>query len=264
MRNGLIAALLVLVISAGAGAGYLIGSNTNHSGTTSTQTVVSTVTREAGPVLYTSSVSSDGLQLQVALNSSTVGPQGEITVQIEVLNTLNRNVSLAVVTNENISAWNGKDFFCGINPSYSIVGFGVFSGHFTAENISKAGPPLQLAAPFEAPCPYRLPLNDTTFLPNNDKTISFSYYGQTQEPSLPVTAEVNATTGYCTSSPSGTETSVSCSTTSGLLGCWSLGAANAGNFTLSSKGFAYFPPGEYTIVATDDWSQFVYVTFDVI
>ena len=229
-----------------------------------TTSTVSTATVQAGPVLYTSSVSSDGLQLQVALNSSTAGPKGEVTVHIKVLNTLNRNVSLGVVTNENISAWDGTDFFCGENPSYSLVGFGVFSGHFTAENISKAGSPLQLAAPIEAPCPYRLPLNDTTFLPNSDKTISFNYYGQTQEPSLPVTAEVNATTGYCTSSPSGTETSVSCATTPGLLGYWVPGATNAGNFTLAAKGFAYFPPGEYTIVATDNWNQNIYATFDVL
>ena len=233
-------------------------------GATTTQTMVSTVTTKAGLVLYTSSVSSDGLQLRVMLNSSTINPRGEVTVNIELLNTLNRNVSLGVVNNDNISAWDGTDFFCGINPSYSLVGFGVFSGHFTAENISKAGSPLQLAAPIEAPCPYRLPLNDTTFLPNSDKTISFSYYGQTKEPSLPVTAEVNATTSYCTSSPSATETMISCPTTSGLLGYWSPGAANGGNFTLDSKGFTYFPPGEYTIVATDDWNQNIYATFDVL
>jgi hypothetical protein len=233
-------------------------------GTTTAQTVATTVTVQAGQVLYTSSVSSDGLQLRVTLNSSTIGPKGEITVLMEVLNTMDRNVSLGVVTNDNISAWDGTDFFCSINPSYSLVGFGVFSGHLTAENISKAGPPLQLAAPLEAPCPYRLPLNDTTFLPNSDKTISFSYYGQTKEPSLPVTAEVNATTSYCTSTPSTTETMISCPTTSGLLGYWSPGAVNGGNLTLASKGFAYFPPGEYTIVATDDWNQNVYATFDVL
>ena len=233
-------------------------------GTTTTQSVASTATVPAGQVLYASSVSPDGLQLQVALNSSTMVPQGEVTVHIELLNTLSRNVSLGVVTNDNISAWDGADFFCGENPSYSLVGFGVFSGHFTAENISKAESPLQLAAPLEAPCPYRLPLNDTTFLPNSDKTISFSYYGQTQEPSLPVTAEVNATTSYCTSSPSATETMISCPTTSGLLGYWSPGAVNGGDFALTSKGFNYFPPGEYTIVATDDWNQNVYATFDVL
>jgi hypothetical protein len=33
--------------------------------------------------------------------------------------------------------------------------------------------------------------------------------------------------------------------------------------TLTSKSFSYFPSGEYTIVATDDWNQYVYAYFTV-
>jgi hypothetical protein len=222
---------------------------------TSTMTIL-----EGGPSVYSSGVSSDGLQLIVKLNSSSIQSHGEVAVQIELLNALSHNNSLVVTANQNISDWNEDDFFCGENPSHSLVGFALFKGHFLAENISAAGSPLRLAAPVVLPCPFSLNLSNTTFLPNSDKTMSSSYYDQTQEPPYPVTAEVNATTGYCISSPS----SISCPESSGVLGYWTPSFGYTGNMTFASKGFSYFPSGEYTIVATDDWNQFVYAYFVVL
>jgi hypothetical protein len=49
MRNGAIASLLVVAILVGAGAGYLIGSYTNHPGTTTTQTTCMITTYPAQP-----------------------------------------------------------------------------------------------------------------------------------------------------------------------------------------------------------------------
>jgi len=227
---------------------------TKTSTETATTTISSGVTLENTPVLYTSSISPQGLQLRVTLNSSNIQSHGEVAAQIELVNTLNRNVSLTFEANQNISAWN-EDFFCGENPSRSLVGFALFSGHFSAENVSTAGSPLQLAAPVAIPCPISLGLNDSTFLPNSDRTISFSYYSQTQEPSYRVTAEVNATTGYCLDS--------ACGTSSGLLGYWNPGFGYTANTTFTSHDFNYFPAGEYTIVAADDWIQTVYAHFQV-
>jgi len=224
-----------------------------------TQTVISSATVETESTFNTSAVSPDGLQLQVALNSTSIQSHGEVAVHIELLNTLNRNVSLTVVTNDNISAWNEDDFLCSQNPSYSLVGFALFAGHFSPSNISAAGLPLQLAAPAAIPCPFRLGLNQSTFLPTGDRTVSVSYYGQTQEPPFSVTAEVNATTGYCVNSGS-----INCLATTGILGYWKPGFGYAGNMTLSSKNFTYFPLGEYTVVAADDWNQYVFATFDVL
>jgi hypothetical protein len=183
--------------------------------------------------------------------------------QIELLNPQNHNVSLPVAANQNISEWDGEDFFCGENPSHSLVGFGLFKGQFSGENISAAGPPLQLAAPVALPCPFSLGLNSATFLPNSDKTVSFSYYGQTQEPPYLVTAEVNATTGYCASSSSQSTTTTSCSQTAGAIGYWNPGFGYTADTSLSSKYFAYFQPGQYTIVAMDDWNQTFYAHFQV-
>jgi hypothetical protein len=258
--------VLTIVLASSAAVEYSQARTitiTNISTTTVTSTVTTAVSHanlNAGPSVYSSGVSSSGLQLTVKLNSSSIQLHGEIAVQIELLNVLDHNNSLVVTTNQNISRWNEEDFFCGENPSHSLVGFALFKGHFSAGNISAAGSPLQLAAPVALPCPFSLNLNGTTFLPNSDKTMSFSYYGQTQEPSYPVTAEVNATTGYCVNSPS----SISCPGSSGVLGYWTPGFRYAGNMTLTSKSFSHFPLGEYTIVATDDWNQFVYAYFTVL
>ena len=199
------------------------------------------------------------------LNSSSIQSHGALKVQIELQNTLNRNVSLAVVANQNMSRWDEVDFLCSENPSDSLVGFALFSGHFSAGNISAAGSPLQLGElGFYPPCAFRLGLNDTTFLPNSDKTISFSYYGQTQEPSYQVTAEVNATTGYCVSTTTAAYVSVNCGGNSALFGYWNPALGNSGNATLAAKNFVFFRSGEYTIVATDDWNQYVYAYFAVL
>jgi len=228
-------------------------------------TIVNNVTRSQGTLVYTSGVSPDGLQLQVTLNSSSIQSHGALTAKIDLLNTLNRNVSLAVVTNQNMSGWDGVDFLCSRNPSNSLAGFALLEGHFSAGNISEAGPPLQLAeVGFYPPCAFILGLNGTTFLPNSDKTLSFSYYGQTQEPSYPVTAEVNATTGFCVYNTTPASVSANCGGDSGLFGYWNPGNGSSGNGTLASKNFMYFPPGEYTILATDDWNQYVYAYFTVL
>jgi hypothetical protein len=251
--------VLVQIAYTGTSCTVTIASSTSTDQTTSS-------TSSTVPIVLYSTISPAGLRLQVTLNSSSVQPRGEVAVQIELLNTMNHNVSLALGTNQNVSTWNGDDFFCGENPSYDLVGFALFAGHFSADNISAAGLPLQLTAPIAVPCAFRLGLNNATFLPNSDKTISFSYYEQTQQPSCLVTAEVNATTGYCvtTSSSENSTTFGTCSTTSGIIGYWNPGFGYTGNTTFSSNDFTYLPSGEYTIVATDAWNQYVYAYITVL
>jgi hypothetical protein len=259
--SGLAIAIVVAALIIGAGIYASV-----YFGKAATSTQTSTITESNGPLFYTSGVSPEGLQLQVRLNSSIMQSHGALAAQIELLNTLNRNVSLAVLPNANMSGWDEADFLCSGNPSDSLVGFALFGGHFSAGNISAAGPPLHLAElGFYPPCAFRLGINDTTFLPNSDETLSSSRYGQTQQPSYSVRAEVNATTGYCVGSGlSGNGGSINCGGNSALFGYWNPGLGNAGNGTLASKNFEYFPSGEYTIVATDDWNQYVYAYFAVL
>ena len=82
----------------------------------------------------------------MTLNSSSVRSHGAISARVEVLNTLDRNVTLSgLAQNQNISEWSDDDYVCD-SPS-TIVGFALFQGHFAAGNISAAGQPLQLAPP---------------------------------------------------------------------------------------------------------------------
>jgi len=259
--TGLAASIVVAGLLIGAAiyaSSYLGPAKT----VTKTTTTVSYVTLNEGPLSYTSGVSANGLELSVVLNSSSMQPKGAVGARVEVLNTLNQSVSLPVVTNQNLTAWNNEDFVCSDNPSVSLVGFGVFSGLFSQKNISAAGPPLQLAPPVLLPCAIALPVNETTFLPDSDATISSN---GSQEPPYTVTAEVNATSGYCTGSGvSGHGGEIDCGANPGLVGYWNQNIAAGGNLNFTSPSFVYFSPGEYTIVATDAWNQYVYAYFTVV
>jgi hypothetical protein len=235
---------------------------TNGQVETGSTTIVSLVRPIGGPTAYYSGVSSDGLQLTVKLNSSVMQPKGALEVHILVMNTLNNDVSLPVVANRNISASNQFDSLCGNNPSWSLVGFALFNGHFSAGNITEAGSPLLLAPPnTNAACPGQGNLNSTTFSPNSDKTKSIVPTGDGQVFTLSFPAEVNASTTYCTPVVGGMST---CGVGSSLLGYWNPALGPSNDSTLASKMLVPFPSGEYTIVATDDWNQFIYAYFTVL
>jgi hypothetical protein len=216
---------------------------------------VSTSSALAGSLAFTSGVSPQGLQLEVTLNASSVQSHGAVSARVEAFNTLDRNVSLSgLAQNQNILEWSGDDYVCD-SPS-TIVGFALFRGHFAAGNISAAGQPLQLAPPevFWG-CGYFSSPVAVTFLPEGDQAVATDVF----QSSGPVTVSVNATTGDCGDNP---ELGGLC-TGKGLSGYWndSIPAPGALNFT--SPAFVYFPPGEYTIAATDLWDQYVYATFAV-
>src|SRR2546427_7465365 len=70
----------------------------------------------SSPASFSSSVSPLGLQLRVAIDATAIGRYGTLRAQTEVVNTLDRNVSIALgQVNANISAWNTYDFFCAVN-----------------------------------------------------------------------------------------------------------------------------------------------------
>ena len=200
-----------------------------------------------GPLVFASPVSAQGLQLQVTLNSSSLPYLGTMGAQVELL-TANDNITLPVPgfsLQETVEVWNGYDYVCGANPSYSVLAYAVFSGHYSSGNVSTAGRPLQVGAPFFPPCP-----NGGLYPPGH--SITFSSKG--------VNARLNVTNGYCAPSP-GLQFG-NCGAFHALEGYWSR-TDTEGNLSLASPRFANFPPGEYTIAATDLWGQYVYATFTV-
>lgn len=223
---------------------------------------VSTSSVPAGPLTFASGVSPQGLRLEVTLNSSGVRSHGAVGARVQVLNSLDRNVSLSGLgQNQNILEWAGDDYVCD-SPS-TIVGFALFQGHYAAGNISAAGQPLQLAPPeviygcHGAGGPDQV--GAVTFLPEGDRAVATTYFQGMYEGSYPETVSVNATTGDCGNNPE----LVGFCTGKALSGYWNDSVPAEGALNFTSPAFVYFPPGEYTMVATDLWDQYVYATFVV-
>ena len=79
------------------------------------------------------------------------------------------------------------------------------------------------------------------------------YYAETLQPPYPVTAEVNANhrlLQYLGRGPGRADRAQG-----SVRATWNSGFGYTENMTSASKGFNYFPPGEYTIVAEDAWGQ---------
>lgn len=256
--------LTFLVVVASVGA-FSLSSRGNSVGTGVASASTTSLSKESSTHgVDSSTVSPEGLQLQVNLNSSSVASHGSVTAQVRLVNTLDRNVTLTVSQNQNITTWNQDDFVCGHNPSDSLVGFAVYQGDFSARNVSAAPAPIQLAPPFYLPCAITFGgINDTTFLPDSYDTVSLQYLADAKYV-FSVPALTNATTGYCiVHSSGGGGGSVDCAADPGLVGYWNDSVPAGGDLNLSSQAFTYFPPGAYTLVAADDWGQYVYAHFQV-
>jgi len=222
MRREAIAAVIAILVVASLGIGYLSGSrargtetitSTSTSVSTSTltseRTVTSTTTSTStvvAPLSLSSGVSPEGLQLKMMLNSSAIQSHGAIIAQIEVINTLNRNVSAGTMPewnqttaalSLNMADLNDYDYTCSQNPTQFLVDFALLEGHYSAGNISSAGTPLMLRTSFfNPPCPgFFVGQSEVTFLPNGDQAVA-TYYLPSKS-SGPVTAALNATTFYC-------------------------------------------------------------------
>jgi hypothetical protein len=268
-----VAFICILAIAVIA-VGYLaFGTRVSPShSTTISSSMTTSATVGEGPTSVATGVSPDGLQLKLMLNSSSMQSHGGISVQIELVNTLNQNVTLSVPPMNQTSiihAWNGYDYVCWDNPSYSLVDFAVFRGHYSAGNITLAGTPLKESPPFYPPCPSAglYPGNSTTFLPNGVQTLipyTTYNYSQPEQSYYHATAELNASTTYC--GPTGPpENGINCALGQGLVGYWNSSASvAAGDLNFASPAFTFFPSGEYTIVATDLWNQYIYATLVIL
>jgi hypothetical protein len=265
MRNGVIAALLVVVILAGAGVGYLIGeSNLQNRTLTSTTTETITTASSITSVVTTTTFYPDlgsHLQLRIEMNASAILPEGAIRAQVILSNPLDSNLTAIVPesSNSTVSNWNEYDFLCGGASLNSVVGFALFQGHYVPENLSLAGEPLTLAPPLLPPCAtYPAPLF-LVYLPSGSNAWAYSSYPQV--PPFMVQTILNATTVICSTGDSGGTT---CGPSSGLFGYWQGPVSGPmGNYTTSSPDFHYFSPGQYTLVAEDAWGHQAFAYFEV-
>ena len=256
MRGEAVAAVVVVALLAGAGAGYLLGSSGERTVTSvSTAVLVTTVTST-----YFSDLGAL-LRLQVKLNASAIGPGGAVTAVISVVNPLALNVTAIppATRNATLRSWDWMDFVCGSNPLYSTASFALFKGRVNADNLSSAGTPLTLAPPVQPPCTLTGWPGALAFEPQGNVAWAYPLYGN---PSL-VHVSTDAGTAVCEALSTG---ATSCGYAGALFGYWDPGdpASCGGNATTSSSCFHYFPPGWYTLVVEAVWGQSAFESFQVI
>ncbi len=210
--------------------------------------------------VFASGVAADGLQLKMTLNATSMRPDGAITGNVTVVNTSNQNATVSTLgESQNITEWSNYDNVC---PSDFFMGYALFEGHLTARNVSSAATPVRLAPLMNLQCgaggsgP-----GAVTFLPNPDQAMGRVV--DQAEPSYLVRDQLNVTTLFCNVTESSAESFACNWATPGIVGYWNWSIPNAGNPGFTSPAFVRFSPGEYTIVAWDDWGQFVYATFVV-
>ena len=212
------------------------------------------------------------LELRVNLNATAIKSGDAITATISIFNPLGVNVSVSpdYQSSSAIFSWNAHDFLCGVlpasNPTWSLAGYALFLGHYTAANLSSAGSPLDLYPPLEVlSCPGEgVNPGTVTFLPESSTAVAY-FPPQPNIIGIPPVvkqqAVMNATTetyvyksGYYGGGPEG------------LFGYWvgpPGGVFGGQNATISSPYFHYFPPGPYTLVVEDMWGQVSYSYFQV-
>jgi hypothetical protein len=206
------------------------------------------------------------LELRVNLNATAIKSGDAIAARISIFNPLGVNDSVFpdYQSNSAIFSWNAHDFLCGglaaANPTWSLAGYALFQGHYTAANLSSAVAPLNLDPPLVIECPAEADPSTVTFLPNSSTAVA--YFPPSTQPVVKQEAVMNATTetyvyksGYYGGGPEG------------LFGYWvgpPGGVLGGGqDATISSPYFHYFPPDRYTLVVEDMWGQVSYGYFQV-
>ncbi len=201
------------------------------------------------PLVFASGVAPDGLQLKMVLNATTMSSTGAITGNVTVVNTSDQNVTVSTRPSQNITAWDYYNDFC---QSQYFIGYAVFRGHYSSGNISSAGTPFTLAPSLPTACPGGPVPSPVTFLPSASGQGRVAKVIDPARPTDMYRDLVNVTTSECKFTGS---ISWSCSFP-GLVGYWNTSASPPAAFP--------FSPGEYTILAWDNWNQYLFVTFVVL
>jgi hypothetical protein len=244
---------------------------------------------------YTSG-SASGLELQIRLNATAIRLGESLGARVDLVNTLRSNITLVpdFSANPNIAKWDGYDSICGTNPTDNVVGYAVFQGHYTAENLSEATAPMTLAPPLAIPCPisgfvrgailkidFSPGSNLATFHINSSSGYSFHLLVLRMQANI-TTGRVMVSTSVVTATVSSNHTTTVQTTTeenwgwnggTSLNGYWATPANRDScqpfptNGSLSDYysncGFSALSVGSYTIVAEDLWNQTAFAYFQV-
>ncbi len=285
---GLAVAAALLVI-----AGLIAFAGTTKTPASISSNQSSPASRASQFTFFNSTVSLDGLQLGVALNTTSLPAGQGLSADVYLTNTLPRNISLPA----NLTAFGGDSTLESLGRGYQcdgagllgVLNFGVYRGHYTAENFSQEPAPLLMEAPVPGSCPnpYYYVQSQTQgfeFAPNSDmatlsgqKTTEMHLTLQSINfTAVPYTfcCETIIQNGSTTTSRSGMDLGGSWSPSEGARGYWtmppngtaipSFGGSNILQ-TVNQVHDLYheFGPGLYTIVAEDFWNQTAFAYFGV-
>lgn len=242
-------------------------STSSATSTTTSYTQVSTSSATStAPLVFASAVAANGLQVKLYLNSTSMRSDGAITGFVTVANTLDQNVTVTPLP-QDLNSTMPASWISAIDPCGSIAfpgGYAVFQGHFTTENISLAAHnPLVLTPGPGGSCTVVTHLDALTFLPGGGQAVGRIIDVANPNPEIFLPDQLNVTSYVCTGEPGSANVCSVDPEFPGLVGYWYKTSVCNGNPVCTFLPFAPFSPGQYTIVAWDDWNQYVYVTFVV-
>jgi hypothetical protein len=292
-----ILAVSMALLFVGAVVAYTYSQTKTNGATRLSSNVSSTTATGIEWTYFNSTISQDGLRLEVALNTTSLLAGKGLSAQVYLTNTLPRNVSLSA----NLTAFPGDSALEALGRGYQchgagllgVLNFGVYQGHYTAANFSQDAVPLILEAPVPHGCPnpyyyVQSPPQRVEFAANSDMA-TVSGQKTTGMHLSPWTGNVTAVpnrSGPSTIIVNGSTTTSSGETQlylawgpvyEGLRGYWTLPPNGIyisihpyNNSTVlqaikEAHGLYHeFTPGSYTIVAEDLWNQTVFAYFEVV
>ncbi|MGC8557426.1 MAG: hypothetical protein ACP5NC_00320 [Nitrososphaeria archaeon] len=192
-----------------------------------------------GSLTYATQVHSNGMELMLSINSSSMMQGGSITVNVSLINTLH---IINHVSAEHY--WSIDDVSLGAcdNINYPM-GIAVFNGYYTSANISDVRNPLTIFRPTVCPM-FIVYIREYQFYP----------YGSAA--SIKGPSMINGTY-YVNSYMISREFTLS--------GYYAQQQEPANGSNISSHLILnQFSPGTYTIVGADEWGGFVILHFNVL
>jgi hypothetical protein len=291
-----ILAVAVALLFVGAVVAYTYFETKTNGATRLSSNVSSTTATGIGWTYFNSTISQDGLQIEVALNTTSLLAGKGLSANVYLTNTLPRNVSLSAnltaVPGSALEAL-GRGYQCDGEGLLGLLNFGLYQGHYTAANFSREAVPLVLQLPVANLCPnfyyYVEAAPQSVEFAANSNMVTVS--GQKTTGMHLSLWTVNCTAGPYTSGPStiivngstttssgGTQLSLACGPGyEGLRGYWTMPPngkyifiEHSNNSTVlqalkEAHGLYHeFTPGSYTIVAEDLWNQTVFAYFEVV
>ncbi len=199
------------------------------------------------------------LQIQVWLNTTRIPVGGALGVRVSLSSLTMANYTiLDNSSNPLLTQWGYDDFLCGSTSISKIIGFALFTGHYTSQN-SSAATPLQLVPSVGLPCTsVNVPGSySLTFLDGSDQAL----LGPPAPLGPPVPIYLIVNNASCQSSPG--LGSGSCGPDGGLFGYWDATNLEFDNAPTSSSHFHPLPAGQYTLLAEDFLNQTDYAYFQV-